>query len=432
MSKRTRTAARLLLIAIVALVVASISPFAQGEAITLQFWFLSSGPENLAQMERAVDRFEALNPNVTVEITPYTFDEMVRTLPLALNGGTGPDVLYVNPLSQGQDRYAQAGHLVDLTEIAEERGWLDRFPEETVAYNNKGTPGHIFGMPYATNTIGVYYNKEIFAELGLEIPTTLEEFEALMQTVKDAGYEPVSVGGRTGWPLEHVWSQLSHTNAPLELFAGLESLSLDASYTDPRIVESAERFGSWCSSGFFNQGALATSYQEANDLFINREVVMNIGGSWAAVNFEQADFEVGFFPTPQMNPDLPWNGGGQAPANNLTVTVYANHPDWAIELIDYLLSEDNMRTFFSEGMLVVYQFDEVPEPQTQLQREMYEGMAIRGPGYYMGVVNAEVGSAIFAQLQELCGGTVTAQEAMENIQAVYDEQAQLAAEEAGS
>lgn len=419
-----------LLLVVCTLMMAVFGAVAQDtEEVTLQFWFLSSGPENLAQMERAVARFEALNPNVTVEITPYTFDEMIRTLPLALNGGTGPDVLYVNPLSQGQDRYARAGHLVELTEIAQERGWLDNYPADSVAYNNKGTPGQIFGIPYATNTIGVYYNKEIFAELGLEIPSTLEGFEALMQTVKDAGYEPVSVGGRTGWPLEHVWSQLSHTNADLEVFAELEQLNLDFSYTDPRIVESAERFGSWCELGFFNQGALGTSYQEANDLFINREVVMNIGGSWAAVNFEQADFEVGFFATPPMNPELPWNAGGQAPSNNLTITVYANHPDWGIELIDYLLGEENMSVFFSEGMLVTHQFDGMPEPQTSLQGEMYEAMQMRGPGYYMGVVNAELGSAIFAQLQDLCGGSVTAQEAMENIQSVYMEQALMAAEE---
>jgi raffinose/stachyose/melibiose transport system substrate-binding protein len=402
------------------------------EQVNLEFWFLSSGPENLAQMQRAVDRFQELYPNVSVEITPYTFDEMIRTLPLALNGGTGPDVLYVNPLSQGQDRYARAGHLVELTEIAAERGWLDTYPEHVIAYNNQGTPDQIFGIPYATQTIGVYYNKEIFAELDLEIPETLEEFEALMQSVKDAGYSPVSVGGRTGWPLEHVWSQLSHTNAPVEIFAELEQLNLDVSYTDPRIIESAERFASWCEAGYFNEGALATSYQEANDLFINREVVMNIGGSWAAVNFEAADFDVGFFPTPPMNPELPWNAGGQAPSNNLTITVYANHPEWGLELIDYLLSEANINVFFSEGMLVTYMFDEVPEPQTTLQREMYEAMQVRGPGYYMGVVNAEVGSAIFAQLQDLCGGTITAQQAMENIQSVYMEQAQLAAEDAES
>lgn len=428
--KRQRIAVHSLLIVVFMLTIGVFSTVAQDdEEVTLQFWFLSSGPENLAQMERAVERFEALNPNVTVELTPYTFDEMIRTLPLALNGGTGPDVLYVNPLSQGQDRYAQAGHLVELTEIAEERGWLDSFPMDSILYNNKGTPEQIFGIPYATNTIGVYYNKEIFAELELEIPSTLEEFEALMQTVSEAGYEPVSVGGRTGWPLEHVWSQLSHTNADLELFAELEQLNLDVSYTDPRIVESAERFGSWCDSGFFNEGALGTSYQEANDLFINREVVMNIGGSWAAVNFEQADFEVGFFATPPMNTNLPWNAGGQAPANNLTLTVYANHPEWGIELIDYLLSEENMSSFFSEGMLVTYQFDDLPEPQTTLQGEMYQALQMRGPGYYMGVVNAELGSTIFAQLQELCGGSVTAQEAMENIQSVYVEQAEIAAEE---
>ena len=51
-----------------------------------------------------------------------------------------------------------------------------------------GTANGTYGAPWNTSMSGgVLYNKDIYAELGLEIPTTWDEFIANSEKIKDAG-----------------------------------------------------------------------------------------------------------------------------------------------------------------------------------------------------------------------------------------------------
>ena len=58
----------------------------------MDYWYQSSGPEGLAIHEAAVAAYMAANPGVTITVTPYSFDDMQRILPVTLDGGAGPDV----------------------------------------------------------------------------------------------------------------------------------------------------------------------------------------------------------------------------------------------------------------------------------------------------------------------------------------------------
>ncbi len=50
--------------------------------------------------------------------------------------------------------------------------------------------GKWYAFPVDFKTWGVYYNKDIFAELGLEVPSTQTELLEICQKLKDAGYDP--------------------------------------------------------------------------------------------------------------------------------------------------------------------------------------------------------------------------------------------------
>lgn len=60
----------------------------------------------------------------------------------------------------------------------------------------------VYGLPHWEASIsGMVYNKEIFKELGLEVPTTQTEFMAACETIKEAGITPLYVGFKDAWPL---------------------------------------------------------------------------------------------------------------------------------------------------------------------------------------------------------------------------------------
>lgn len=398
------------------------------DEVVLSFWFEGESPATVALFEEAIERFVAQYPiPVRVEITAFSFDDMLRTMPLALDGGTGPDIAAVPPLTQGSDRYALAGHLVDLTDIAVERGWTDNYSAAVLAYNNAGTPGQIFGVPYALTTVGVYYNSEIFAELGLEVPQTFEEFEAVLAAIKDAGIVPITVGALDGWPLDHVWSQIVHTNIDIEHIARLEMLDPDVAYDAPEMIEASEKLLEWAQLGYLDPNMLSTSYADSNAMFISGEAAMSITGTWAQADFtDQPQFAARFFPMPQYNPELPWSIGGSAPYNNIIVPNGGDHIDIALDFMDYLLSEENMRAFWDAGILVSFQFEEVPPPGTALQGDIYASMLQGGPGYYHGVVSAAVQRAAWVAHQDVVSGALPPAEALAELQRVYLEEVELA------
>jgi raffinose/stachyose/melibiose transport system substrate-binding protein len=388
--------------------------------VTLAVWYLSQSPEEIELVRDQIAIFEADHPNVTIEFSAYGFDDMNNTLRLGLDGGVGPDVAYGSPGPSYGGAYAEAGHLIDLMPYATELGWTDRFSESVMGYSNPDFPNSLYQMPFDVVTVGVYYNTEIYADLGLEPPATLEEFEEQLGTIKEAGITPISVGALDGWPLGHIWDQLLHTSVPYEFIESLEAKDASVGFDDPRIIADAEIVNRWNEAGYFQDNVLATSYADGNNLFITAEAAINIGGTWNNATFaSQPDFEVGFFGLPQVDPSLTWHMGGFTPNNAWMVPVYSEHQDEAIAFVDFMLSETVALAKWDAGDIPAFQFATVPEPVVPLQADVYNAMQLAETGTYMGNFSTEVASAIWNNLQAMLAGDMTPEEAMAGINDVY-------------
>jgi len=388
------------------------------EEVTLTVWFLSGSPEEVNLMQEMANQFAEANPGVTVDFSNMGFDDMNTSLRLALDGGTGPDVAYASPGAQHGTQYAAAGHLLDLTQIAEERGWTEKYSESVIAHYNIDK---LFQMPFDLVTVGSYYNEEIFTELGLTPPETFEEMDAALAAIKEAGITPIAVGALDNWPLAHVWSQIVHTTVPIETLGKLESGDPNESYMDPAFVKATTKFKEWADAGYFQDDVLATAYMDGNNLFINTDAAMNIGGTWNNGTFSvQPEFQVRFFPTPQLDPSIPWHMGGFTPNNAWMVPVYGEHQDVAVDFVDYMLGEEVASAKWAAGDIVAYKFDEVPPSASPLQADVYDAMQKTGTGYYLGNYNGEVQAMIWQSLQELVAGALTVEEALGQIQSTYE------------
>lgn len=387
--------------------------------VTLKFWVNTSTPDDPAIWTAAVKRYQTLHPNVTIQLTPLLFEDFLRNMPLALDAGTAPDIASSPPLAHAQDRYVKAGKLLDLTDIAAQRGWTEHFDKDIVAFNNPTVTPKIYGMPWAVSTVGVFYNKTMFDSFGLKVPTTMQEFVDLMGALKAKGVTPLSVGGRDGWPLAHIWYQLIHTSTPYDLLTKLTEIDQTASYSTPSLVQSAQTVADWYNAGYLDKNMLTTNFQDASAKFVSGTAAMTITGAWQLNEFStKPAFEARFFPMPQVDPSLPWHVGGQAPFDDLIIPNGPNQAA-AVDFMDYLLSEANMTEFWNAGEIVPYKFATTPPAPTKLQGDFYAAMQSTLPGYFMDPYNAKVGDTIYSSLESLVGGKITAQAAMDKIEAVY-------------
>ena len=77
---------------------------------------------------------------------------------------------------------------------------LQNFPDFALAAWSTDDGSATFCMPMASVIHGFMYNKDIFKELGLEVPTTEAEFFAVLDKIKENGsYIPLAMGTVDQW-----------------------------------------------------------------------------------------------------------------------------------------------------------------------------------------------------------------------------------------
>src|SRR3712207_3106223 len=139
---------------------------------------------------------------VTVEIDTLPFENMRTVLQTQLRSGEGPDVFNWGSGPGFGGALAENGLLLDLTDAYEENGWeVYDFAKDTVTVDDK-----VYGVPGELETIGVFYNKDMFADLGIEEPQSLDDLEAAAAAAKDAGKVPMAAADQEGWEGGHYLS----------------------------------------------------------------------------------------------------------------------------------------------------------------------------------------------------------------------------------
>ena len=164
---------------------ATVAPTEGAAPVTLSY-LVDDSEANQATAKALADAYMALHPNVTINVESRPGgtegDNVVKT---RLATGEMTDVFWYNSGSLLQ-ALNPADTLVDLSKEPFIANIVESFLP-TVSQN-----GEIFGVPSQTAMGGgVLYNKKIYADLGLSVPTTWAEFEANNEKIKAAGIAPV-------------------------------------------------------------------------------------------------------------------------------------------------------------------------------------------------------------------------------------------------
>ncbi|GAB3810947.1 sugar ABC transporter substrate-binding protein [Tessaracoccus terricola] len=128
---------------------------------------------------------------ITVNLTTFGEDQLSDQYNVKLNTGSSDfDVMMYRPLQEGK-MFVTNGWLANLDDnITANADWdWDDFQDGPVGAVTDADSGSVYGVPLVTEREILYYNKEILADAGVEVPTTMEEFEAAVEatTDKDAG-----------------------------------------------------------------------------------------------------------------------------------------------------------------------------------------------------------------------------------------------------
>ncbi len=145
------------------------------DRVVLRFWHGIESPENNRLLEKKVRLFEERNPDIKIELENIgAQDRAMPRIMTALSAGRQPDLLWFAPVYTG--RIAESGKLFPAEKFIEKDTGFDpsKIYEgilDTGRYN-----GVIYTVPFETNCLAVYYNKDHFQEAGItELPRTWED-----------------------------------------------------------------------------------------------------------------------------------------------------------------------------------------------------------------------------------------------------------------
>lgn len=298
-------------------------------------WSLGySGDYNDALVERFNEEHDDVNI-VYEDVLTGTFTENNQKVRIALENEAGPDVLGGVDVGANLRALVSTGQVRDLTEYYRASGLIERIPPNLLSQVT--VEGRIYAIPQNMESVGIFYNKDVFAELELDVPTEWAEYIDVLEAVKDAGYYGYTMGLAGGWPSALMASMFMYSSAGSEY---IDVLSGTQPWTDcDNCLDGMNAFYGMVENGYANPEPLGIDYDQSLDLFYQQITVMVLNGPWfidASVSAEP-DFEIGFFYLPAVNPatDIKTLGGI---GGSIIIAEYAD-VDAAFKVVDWLTTE---------------------------------------------------------------------------------------------
>jgi len=277
----------------------------EGGETSLTF-LVDNGEATVATAEALADAFMEENPDIKIEVETRPQgadgDNVVKT---RLATGEMDDLFQYNSGSLMQ-ALSPDDTLVNLSDEA----YVDKFDETFV--ESVSTDDGVYGVPMGQSMAGaVIYNKDIYAELGLEIPTTWDEFIANSEAIKAAGTAApiVQTYGDTWTSQLFVLGDFNNVLAENPEWAE-EYTNNEAKYVDEPAFAGFEHLQEAYEKGLFNEDFASATYPDGVSMVATGEgaqypILTFAAGELMTTNPEAADV-VGTFPLP--GPDAATNG----------------------------------------------------------------------------------------------------------------------------
>ena len=295
------------------------------------------GPWSGAEMDAflpTLARFEALS-GINVRYRVLRAEDLATILPAQFAAGTAPgDVIFMWGWFIAQE--GQNGHIMDVTNIIDESDFLDGTFDPVKVGNA------IYGGAYTGKTKpGFWYKKSFFAKHGLTPTTansTWEEFTTLLADIAAVqGIEdPIVSGDGVGWPLTDIADHFLITFGGAQLQKDL--IAGTASWTTGPVRDVFEDYlvptlGNFSDPLTWDSTAITSWWNEEYGLYFM--------GSWITGMVENAT-DLGIIPLPGADTYV-------FVGDYFFMPEYAQYPEEAQELFEFLSSEEAQRLQVAQG-----------------------------------------------------------------------------------
>ena len=299
-------------------------------------------PENVELYNTLVNKFMEENPDIQVNVT--LAESTTTTLISRVAAGNIPQLVSVFPWNASYKDMFREGLFMDLTD----QDFMKRVTPSVL--ERCEVNGKQYSLPLTTNSFGLYYNVDIFNELGLTIPKTMDEMWGVCDKLVEAGIQPFSFPDKKAVRINQQFDRMLIGCVDHDFYSKCDE-QINGSYNikdDPNIRKYAETILKLREYG--NPDSLGYDDEPAYEEFTSRQSAMYIDGSWAVTTFETMNPDLNFNCTaiPAITTDDFWTCGTVDTAYSISADCTPEQQDACIRFLDFLVREDIAQEF-SDG-----------------------------------------------------------------------------------
>lgn len=371
-----------------------------GDDVDLRMTIWSANPDHVAVFESLGEEFAEQNPRVSsVAIESFNLAELDTLVTTQISAGDAPDVSWLPVESSAE--YIQSGALVDLRETIDATEGFDFDDLIPSLLERWEVDTAVYGIPFSTGPLIMYYNKDLYAQAGVKDPGQLiAEGDWTWDTFRETSEQLTTAAGVPAFALNDFdfknWTRLlPYLNA-----YGASPWNEDATQCTldaPEAVDALSVFHGMT----FDDGSMPIPGQQVD--FWGGGVAATSAFLGASANLADVGFEWGIAPTPG-GPEGDVVATGQA---SIVAFAAGNNTKEAAELVAFLGSKDAMAEYsgffppIRESVLTpetLTQNSEVLTPE--LVTPIIDGIKENGKVFPVAESNAVVTDALNSALDE--------------------------------
>jgi ABC-type sugar transport system, periplasmic component len=359
-------------------------PASSGGTKTIKFMHLWPEGTNAAQnkmLNEIIDDFERENPGIKIEQEILANEQYKDKIKVLSASNQLPDVGMAWPGGWLQP-YVQGNKIASFDDVID-RDYRSKFVDGTLEVFEVN--GKTYGLPTDLNIAIVYYNKRIFEQNGLNVPTTYDEFLHVISTLTNNGITPIALGNQERWTGSLWYMYLADRISGNETI--VNAVNRKQSFEDPTLIRAAEEIQRLVDLGAFQKGYNGATSSEAESLFTSGQAAMYLTGTWVLPSFTQSEnFTQEFkdsvdyfkFPTVEggkgnINSFVGGNGG-------LFVSEHSTVKEEAKRFVKYFTEKFGERALGEAGIIPSYKLNaddyDLPELYLKVLKDLNDASSI--------------------------------------------------------
>ena len=396
--------------------------------LTLSTWEVGGLFESI---DAIVQAYEAKYPNVDIVVdNSLGFGDYGSAIKLKMSGDDAPDIAQAGQGYTMMGPLVEAGLLRPLDDYAELYGWADRFGPgllDQARFEPDGSKfgtGDLYGLAKGGNMVGVFFNREIMADLGLTPPfTDWASFSAALDAAQAAGYIPMALGNSEQWPANHTLSILISQTCDNATMLGWIYGNEGSDFTSDCFLQAAETMEAWADSGLIDPAANSLTFEDGINRFAEGNSAFFVTGNWALPTMvEKMGENVGFARFAPVEAGGPARATG-ATTSPFTISAKTEWPDVAANFIDFMTGPETADLRANGGYAPLLTDVEIAAADATVINEYNavwkEVIAQDGLTLFLDWSTVGMGAVLFPAIQELIANQTDAASLVAVVQAEW-------------